>query len=103
MVHVFEDGVKLVLPDDKQVNVLLSIHAEDSDNIGGIQKGNLIDLMAMFVNQVEELLKCMPKSARRAFVVTLANMLTKEAKKIDGVDVMMVKMTRKEDADEEDI
>lgn len=103
MVHEFDHGVKLVLPDDKQVNVLLSFHAEDSDDIGGIQKGNLIDLMAMSVNSAEELLKCMPKTARKAFVVTLANMLTKEAKKIDGVDVMMMKMTRKEDADEEDI
>lgn len=103
MVHEFDHGVKLVLPDDKQVNVLLSFHAEDADGIGGIQNGNLIDLMAMSVNQAEELLKCMPKSARRAFVVTLANMLTKEAKKIDGVDVMVMKMTRKEDADEEDI
>ena len=103
MVHNFEDGVKLVLPDDKQVNVLLSFHAEDSETIGGIQKGNLIDLMAMTVNAAEELLKSIPIGARKPFVVALAEMLTREAKKIDGVDVMMVKMKREEEEDEEDI
>ena len=103
MTHDFGDGVKLIVPDGKDATMLVSYHIDGTDDLKGVQRGSLIELMAMSVNQMEELLKCMPRKVRKHYIVAIAETIAEFATEIDGLDVVMVKKNLKEDADEEDI
>lgn len=101
MIHDFGDGVALKIPEGSNATVLLSYHIDGTDDLKGIQRGDLVELMTMSVNQMEELLKVMPRNARRGYVIAIVETIADFAKDIDGLDVVTVKRRKIEEGDDE--
>ena len=101
MIHDFGDGVALKIPEGNNATVLLSYHIDGTDALKGIQRGDLVELMTMSVNQMEELLKAMPRKARRAYVIAIVETIADFSTGIDGLDVVTVKRPKHEEDDDE--
>lgn len=101
MERVFSNGIKLVIPEGKVANIIFSSHIDGEDNISGIQAGKTLDLMVLSLNHIEEMLNSLPEQARKHYIVGIAEVLAKQAPKIDGLDVSMVMRTRREEDDDE--
>ena len=97
----FKNGVKLVVPDGKEVSIIFNSRVVGEDRACGGQKGNAIDLMVLLLDSIEELLTVLPGPLKKHFVVAVAECLAKQAPKIDGMDVVMVKRSRREEGDDE--
>ena len=101
MERVFSNGIKLVIPEGKEANIIFSSHIDGEDNISGIQVGKTLDLLVLSLNHIEEMLKTLPAPARKHYVVGIAEILADAAPNIEGMDVVMMKRSKHEEDDDE--
>lgn len=101
MEHNFKNGVKLFVPDGKEVSIIFNSRVVGEGRAYGCQEGNAIDLMVLLLDSIEELLTVLPGPLKKHFVVAVAECLAKQAPKIDGMDVVMMKRSKHEEDDDE--
>lgn len=105
MEKVFGNGIKLIVPEETDASILFSCTVDGDDNITGMQRGTAIDLLVMSLNQIDEMLKILPRPLRKQYAIGIAEVLSDSAEKIDGLDVVKIKRVSAEDdadGDEDD-
>ena len=101
MEKVFSNGIKLIIPDEAKTNILFGSSIDGDDTAVGMQRGSAIDLVVLSLNQIDELLKILPRPLRKHYVLGIAEVISDSAEKIDGLDVVKIKRTafKEDDAD----
>ena len=101
MEKVFGNGIKLIVPEETDASILFSCTVDDNDNVAGMQRGTAIDLLVISLNQVEQLLKVLPRPLRKHYVMGIAEIISDSAELIDGLNVLQFKrnIAAEDDAD----
>lgn len=99
MEKVFCNGIKLIVPEETDASVLFSCTVDGDDNVTGMQRGTAIDLLVMSLNQVENLLKVLPRPLRKHYVMGIAEIISDSAELIDGLNVVQFKRNIAGEAD----
>lgn len=100
MEKVFSNGIKLIIPDEAKINILFGSSIDGDYTAVGMQRGSAIDLVVLSLNQIDEMLKILPRPLRKHYVLGIAEVISDSAEKIDGLDVVKIKrVSAEEDED----
>ena len=101
MEKVFSNGIKLIIPEETDASILFVCTVDGDDNVTGMQRGTAIDSLVMSLNQVENLLKVLPRLLRKHYVMGIAEIISDSAELIDGLDVVQFKRNVASEDDED--